>query len=400
MAWSLLLLSAAFLLLAVLIWRNQGLGWRLRKAEAQLANLTGHAVPEAERRKLLKTLFVLIAQQPDGANETVAYKAVELLQIAYGQGLARPDEPVSITSLVGSLLNQNRPDLAAAVLDTYRGLLRSLDSAEMAAEQLQTVGVMALKAKQSFVADKAINILFLLFENPERAADEQAVTAALGALRVIGKFALKRADHDLFREMIARLRGFLATNPQPAVTTDSLVAVLSLWMHIIVSKQDDTSLALVIDCVQELIDSNVIDTPVISGLLSEWRDLAGMASLNPNSRIATVIIHDMVKLAAKTQDIALWTSMVSAVMKIVRLVIEQYGLGYAFPLLYPLLDASREMFVSQVRFPVEAAVSDFRQPALAVVIKECLSVAEFAARMQITETTYDVIEKTLPNLAR
>ncbi|KYZ76991.1 hypothetical protein AXX12_02280 [Anaerosporomusa subterranea] len=393
MAWLFLLLSAAFLLLAVFIARSRGLEWKLRKAEAQLAKLAGKNVSAAERYQLLKTLFVLIAQKPDGADDKVAYKAIDLLQLAYGQGLARPDEPVSITALVGSLLSQGRSDLAAAVLDTYRGLLRDLGSAEMAAEQLQTVGVMAMKAKQSFVAAKAIDILFTVFEKPEKAADPKAVTAALGAVRVIGKFALKRGEQDFFRELVVRLRGFLVASPQPAVSAASLVAVFSLWMQVIVSKQDEVALPLLLDCAQELVDRKVIDKSIISGILSEWRDLAGIASLNPHSQMAAIIIKDMVKLAEKTQDAALWGSMVSAVMKTVRVVIDQYGTGYAFLLLYPLLDASRKMLGAQIRFPAETAVSDFRQHALFSVVKEFLAVAEFVARSRIAGTTYDVVEE-------
>lgn len=393
MSWFLFALSAAFFLLAIFIWSRQGRQWKLRKLDARLAKGIDKNVPEAEKRKLLKTLYLLIAEKPEETTETIAYKAIDLLQLAFGQGLARPDEPIHITALVGTLLKQNRPDLAAAVLDTYRGLMRSLSSAEMASEQLQTVGVMALKAKQSFVASKAVHILFALFEKPERAAEAQAVTAALGALRVIGKLAISRSDHDFLRELLARLCGFLAVKPQPAIVSSPLVAVFSLWMQIIVSKQDETALSLLMDRIQQLADHQVIGPPVIRGILYEWQDLAGIASLNPHSPVAVSLIHNMVVLAEKTQDSSLWADMVSAVMKIVRLIIEQYGLQFAFPLLYPLFDSSRQMLADQVRFPIEAAISDFRQRALAVTLREALSIAEFAARARIMGTPYEVIEE-------
>lgn len=393
MAWILIVLSAAFLLLAFFLWRrNQKPHAKLRLAEAKLMKLAKSSSTKAEQRALLKTLFLLIAQSP-ATDETIGYKAIDLLQLAYGQGLARPDEPVSLTGLIGSLLNQNRPEMAAAVLDTYRGLLRGLSSGQAAAEQLQTVGVMAMKAKHSFVAAKAVDIMFTVFERPERTADSEAVTAIIGALRVIGKLAIKREDHEFFRELVFRLRGFLAGTPQPAVSPAALVSLLSLWMHVIVSKQDETALTLLIDNVQELADRKLIDKPVIRGLLIEWQDLAGIASLNPNSQIAAIIIHDMVVLAEKTQDAALWSEMANAVSKVVRLIIEQYGTSYAFPLIYPMLDECRKMLAAQIRFPLETSVGDFRQKAICTVLKESLSVAEFAARARITGTTYDVIEE-------
>jgi hypothetical protein len=392
MAWLFLLLSAAFLLLAVFIVRSRGLEWRLRKAEAQLTALTGKNASAAERYQLLKTLFLLIAQQPEAADEKLAYKAVDLLQLAYGQGLARPDEPVNITALVGSLLSQDRPNLAAAVLDSYRGLLRELGSAEMAAEQLQTVGALAMKAKHSFVAAKAIDILFTVFEKPERAADAKAVTAALGALRLIGKFALKRAEQDFFRELVVRLRFFLSASPQPAISAASVVDIFSVWLQVIVSKQDQNALSLLLDCVQDLVDRKLLDQASIKGIFSEWADLAGTASMNPHSQIAAMVINSLVIMAEKIQDARLWGSLVAAVMKFARVVLEQYGTSYTFPLLYPLLDASRKMVGDQVRFPAEAVAGDFRQRALFSVVKEFLAVAEFAARSRITGTTYDVIE--------
>lgn len=393
MTWFLLLLCVAFLLLSISLWSRRGSQWKLRKVEAQLAKESGKSIDTTKRRKLLKTLYILIAEKPDGNTETIAYKAVDLLQIAFGHGLARTDEPVHLTALIGSLLNQSRPDMAAAVLDTYRGLLRSLGSAEMASEQLQTVGVMALKAKQSFVASKAVQILFTLFEKPERTTDTQAITAALGTLRVIGKIAISRSDHDFFRELLARLCSFLAVKPQPAVASHSLIAVFSLWMQVIVSKQDEAALMQFMDRIQQLVDDQLMGEPVIRGILYEWQDLAGIASLNPNSPIAANIIHNMVVLAEKSQDSLLWADMVSAVRKIVCLIIEQYGIISAFPLLYPLFDSSRQMLADQIRFPVEAAVSDFRQRALAVTLKETLSIAEFAARARIMGTTYEVLEE-------
>ena len=400
MDWILLGLSAAFLLLAVFLRWSREPESKLGAAEALLAKLSqDKACAETDRRKLLKMLFLLVAQQPadkigncgTDESEVIAYKAVDLLQLAYGHGLARPDEPACITSLVGSLLSQNRPGLAAAVIDTYRGLIRTLGSATMAAEQLQTVGVMAIKAQHLFVAAKAVDILFAVFEKPEKTADFQAATAAIGALRVIGKFTLKRGDHEFFRELIARLRVFLSSTPQPAFATSDLVSLLSTWTQVIVNKQDEAALTMLIDCVQELAETQLITKSVISGLLADWQDLAGLASLNPNSQIAAVLIHDMVILGVKTGDPGIWADLVKGITKIVRLIIEQYGIADAFPLLYPLLDEGRRILSAQLRFKVESSVSDFRQSALLVVIKECLSVAEFAAHARITGTTYTVL---------
>jgi hypothetical protein len=265
----------------------------------------------------------------------------------------------------------------------------------MAAEQLQTVGVMAIKAQHPFVAAKAIDILFAIFEKPEKMADTQAVTAAIGTLRVIGKFTLKRGDHDFFRELTARLRAFLSSTPQPAFVANDLVALLSLWTQVIVNKQDETALTMLLDCVRGLAEKDLLTKSVISGLLSEWQDLAGLASLNPNSQIAAILIHDMVILGVKTGDPTLLSELVKGITKNVRLIIEQYGTTFAFPLLYPLLDEGRRLLSDQLRFNVESSVSDFRQSALLVIVKECLSVAEFAAHAKITCTTYDIMVEFL-----
>lgn len=394
MAWILLIWSVAFLLLAVFLWRrNQRPDVRLKYIETRLAKLPQQPILETEKRKILKTLFSLIIRQSQNPDHTAVYKAIDLLQLAYGQGVARPDEPVAVTSLISTLLGCNRPDLAAAALDTYRGLLRTFNNGQMAAEQLQTVGVMAMKAKHSYVADKAVDILFTMYEKPDKIADATAVTATIGTLRVIGKFALKHEDRDFFRELVTRLRNFLALQPRPAAPPEALVILLSLWVHVIVSKQDESSLTLLTDSVREMAEKKLLDEQVISGLLREWQDIAGIASLNPHSQIAAILIYDMVLLAEKTQEVKLWTEMAAAVSKIVRLIIEQYGIPYAFPLLYPLLDECRKMLTAQVRFSLESAVNDFRQQAICIVIKEVIAIAEFASRTRITGTTYDILEE-------
>ena len=394
MEWILLICSAAFLLLAIFLWqRKRRPESRLKDIESRLARLPNQPLTDLEKRKLLRTLFSLIAKHVHDTDQTAVYKAIELLQLAYGQGVVRPDEPVAVTSIVSTLLGQNRPELASAALDTYRGLLRCYNNSQMAAEQLQTAGVMAMKAGHAYVADKAVDILFTMFEKPEKAADPATVTASLGVLRVIGKLAIKRQDHDLFRELVNRLRSFLALEPPPAIEPEALVIMLTLWTHAIVSKRDENSLTLLTDSVQELAEKQLLSKSVVKGLLREWQDLTGIASLNPHSKISAILIHDMVILAEKTKDNVLWMEMAVAVGKISRLIIEQYGMAYAFPLLYPLLDESRKMLVAQVRFPVESTEAYFRQYALFCVVKQAIAIAEFAARSRITDTTYDVLEE-------
>lgn len=389
---TLALLSAAFLLLAVYLKKSRRAEWKLRAVEADLMKWGNKPPGEEARRKLLKTLFALAAQgvtEKDG--ETVSYRAVDLLQLAYGQGIARPDEPVHITALVSSLLNQNRPGLAAAVLDCYRGLLRKIDNAAAAAEQLQTAGVLAMKAKHGFVAAKATDILLTIFERPENLANREAVAAALNMLKICGKYALKRDDLDYYRELVARLKAFVTGNP--AYEARDMVSLLSLWLHVIVSKQNEAALTLLTDFVQELTDRKVFSRKVVEGILAEWQDLAGIASLNPASPIAAIIIHDMVALAAKIADNECWTNTVNACARIVRMIIEQYGTQYAFPLLYPLLDEGRKLLSDEIRFDVKSTTSDYRQRALFTVVKEFISVAEFAARVRITGSTYDIINE-------
>lgn len=369
--------------------RCRGTEWQLRTTEANLLKWAQKPPTAATQQKTLKNLFALIAREALAGNESNAFKAVDLLQHAYGQGLMRTDEPVHITTLVSSLLHQDKPGLAAAVLDTYRGL-RRLEQVSMIAEQLQTVGVLAIRAKQNFVAAKATDILFAVLERTDVTADRQAVASALGMMKILGKHALKRDDTDYYRELITRLCAFLAADPQPAVQPQALAELVSLWLQVIVSKQNETALQLLTDNVLQLNEAKLLNQELLCHLLPDWQDIAGIASLNPYSTMAPTVIRSMVALAVSSGNISLWNVTTDGIAKTVRLITGQYSVQQAFPLLQPLLDESRKMLSAELRFDVASPVSAFRQQALCSVLRETLSVAEFAARTRISASPYDI----------
>lgn len=391
MSWLAVGFSAVVLLLAIIIgYRklNSSCSRRLHRLERQLTGLAPASSP-GKHRQWIKDLFSLIVCAAE-QDEATAYKAIDLLQLGYGHGIVRTDEAVHITLLTATLLSQGHDSLAAAVLDVFRGLSRQLDHTELTIKQLQTIGVMAMRAKKSFVAAKALTILLMLFEKPERQQDPAVVTAAINTLKVLGRFAIRSRDTDLFRETVAQLQKFLAMSPN--VESASLIGVFSVWLHAVVSKQNQLALTVLANCVQQLAEEKLISITVVAGTISEWRDLAGLAGLNPHSSMAAEIIQSMVMLGRQMESTVLWTNLVNAVMKVAYIVIEQFGVEYTFPLLQPLFEESRRMLVLELRFPLESEQAEFRQHALKRVFKECLAVADFAARLQMTVTTYEIID--------
>ncbi|MDU4962068.1 MAG: hypothetical protein E6X17_15540 [Sporomusaceae bacterium] len=385
MAWVALLLSAVLLLVAFGFRRRPQR--RLQQAASRLALLTGKDVSAAERYQLLKELFGLVAR-PQDADEKVAYQAVDLLQTAYGRGLARPDEPIHLTSLAGALLSGGNPGLAAAALDCYRGLLRTAD-AVMAAEQLQTAGVLALRAKQGFVAAKAVDILFALVERPARAADPAAVAAVLGAVRIIGKLSLGRGDRAFFRELTVRLRTFLFASPPPAAPDAAVAGLFSVWLRTIINNQDEAALPLLAACMQDLAAHRPSEA-AFKSVLAEGIELAAAAGANPHNRTGPALLAVLTDLVRQAADIPLWRRLVMAAMQSARILLEQYDVRNVFTFLYPLLECSRLLVGEQIRFPGEG--NDFRRQALLCVIREFLAVAEFSARLRLTDTAYQVLE--------
>lgn len=346
----------------------------------------------AETRDLLRQLYTLIGCYINAGDPAGAYQAIDLLKTAFGEGLARPDEPQNLTAMITQAVRAKQPDIAAAAIDAFRPLLRHLPAADTpaAVQQLAPVAAITLREKYNFLAAKAAEIIFSLLERTGWDKDQAVIRAALRALATTGAMTLRRRDGDLFRELVARLTAAAATRP-PAEIAGELATLASNWLHRIVQNNDIAMYEILAAFVFAKAEDGYWPDDVIAGLVKEWNSLAGSASLRPRSQLAPRISELALRLALRTGSGKQWEAALAGAGQTARLSVQRHGLNEGFAIILPILEIGRELLAMELKFGGQENADPFRQQALYLTVREALAMAEFIARQDMVTTAGDIL---------
>jgi hypothetical protein len=143
--------------------------------------------------------------------------------------------------------------------------------------------------------------------------------------------------------------------------------------------------------ITRLAENGALDNKAVRLLVKEWQDLAGTATLNPTSELGMQINHFTLKLMLNQRDEKAWEQAVAGAGQVARLAILRSGVKDGFSALVPLFDIGRELLAMELKFGSAENAESFRQRALYAIVKECLALADFAARQDFVTTVGDVI---------
>ncbi len=210
-------------------------------------------------------------------------------------------------------------------------------------------------------------------------------------LRLVGVLALRRHETDLFRELTTRLAAIVAARPDSPGLSGEIVALTAQWLHRIVKHDDLAMFALLQNIALALPAQDALLAADIRLLIKEWQELAGTACLNPHSTLAEGIVSFTLELALARGSKSGWQQAVTGAGQVARLVITRHGIKAALPRILPLLSAGRELLSLELKVGSIENADSFRQQALYLVVRECLSLSEYAARQDLVTTAGDII---------
>lgn len=372
-------------------------GWvRSRRLEARFERLAVRASrvkrgrEKAQERELLRKLYALAHAGVASRNTLVAYRTIDLIKMVFGEGLLRADEPRQLTTLVVRGARAQELETAAAALDAFRQLLRHCppEMTPVAMEQLTYIAAVAMKDRHNFLAAKAVEVMFGVLAR--EGGESAGVLAALRALKTVGVLALRRKDQDLFREIATRLAE-LVPAPLASEPAGELVALAGMWLHRIVQDDDQAMFAVWAEWIGGMNERGVLGQESLAALTQEWQNLAGTASLRPNSVLAPLISGLALRTALGFWDLGLWEEAVGNAGQTAKMLIQRHGLKTAFPLVRPILETGRELLVLELKFGRQENADSFRQRALFYTVRVCLSLADYAARQDMISTAGDSI---------
>lgn len=379
-------------LLAGTLWR------RTRRFDLQIKAMSRRLMKLIRNRRrksgegdqFLKELYMLITRAVISKEQTAVYNTVDVLKLALGEKIMRPDEAMWLMSITVAALKAKEVDSAAIILEAFRPLIRELPTSDlkMAAEQLALISAVAMRERQPYIAAKVCEDLFQVLERLDQSTDLETVLAALRSVRIMGVLVLRRKETALFREINARLINWVVSGQNNQAVSE-VVLLYSVWLYRIVKTDNLSMFNILLEFIWRMADEKCFQKCNITLFLTEWSNIAGMAALNPYSPLAAYIVEQMLLLAGKEQKLDILLSAVRKTGYVIRLSITQHGIKTAFSLLYYLLETGRKMFVAELKFGEHS--DGYRKQALLQITKEIIALLTYTSRQDIIYTTGDII---------
>jgi hypothetical protein len=372
---------------------------RSRNAKRQLAILAGEVAGYSRQRRrkpqkaaaLLSRVFVLL-QKGIAVNDTdLCYRAVDILKTAYSEGVMRTDETAHIVSLAAVSMRERRTDITGQLVDAIRPIVKQQTTETLPAtlDQLRILAVIALREKQNFIADKAAGFVYSILEKEEWSVDPNITAKTLAVIRSMGTFVIRRRDTAMLREMTSKLiRWYQQTRPE---CQSDIMELTSAWLHRILYNNDLVALEVIEQFLKKISETKKLEGQSLFLLIEELKNLAGTSSLNPNSPMTPSLITMIIELGAVAETLPDCKKAVRAAGEVVRLSIYSFGMDTAFPVLVPLFNYGRKLLVMELKIGGITSEGSFRQQALFLLVKECISIMEFSARQGLTGSTGDAI---------
>ena len=380
-------------LMIVLWWQYwNNINWQIKLVTASLNQVIRGKKPERQKvQQILKKIHVMINKSIAQNNSQAVYQSLDLLKLAYGNGLVRPRESTTLTGICIAALHSKNPDTVSFVLDAFRPLVRQLPPEEVvsAVDQLTLIGAMALKQKYNFLAAKVVECVFFVMEQHQMAGKREIVVAGIKTLKVIGVLGLRRRDLSLFREMNMRLLGWLVTPIAHYDVTNEIIKMLSAWLYRIVGLNDKALFEDLAELTKHLIDAEDLSIDGIETLIDEWGDVAATACLNPNNPMAGLILEFLFSAVERPGLYKQWIKVVAVAGRVAKLAVHRRGLIGAFRVVHPIVEVGRRFLRAELKF-VEY-IDELHQQQLFRVVRECLTILNYAAKQNIMGSTGEII---------
>ena len=127
-----------------------------------------------------------------------------------------------------------------------------------------------------------------------------------------------------------------------------------------------------------------------SAFIDDWIKLAGIACLNPYSKIGPAIIAQIGETVFNMGEPHIFRRMIRAVVQIIAMTVMRYGLKEAFAVIHSLADLGRKILRDELVFGANS-ITGFRTTALKTLVHELLLVFDMLARQKMTVSGGELI---------
>ncbi len=386
-------------LLVLALWRWKANAWqrRYRRLRCRIDDWgEKKTADQLEARRLLKKLHKWLLASIEAGDEAGAYRLLELLKQAYGEGVYSLYEFSRLAGIVVRVLQrEDMQAIGVIAVEAFTPLIRRapLEELGQGADQLGLIGVLALRYRQPFLADKVVVELQRVMDRLTSQYAEEGIAALLRAIRVMGTMCLRRKNMDLFQALVRDIqeRMIQLTQNEKGIR-ESWMLVILFWLHRAARQNQLDAARLLCLVMEELWQSEKM---IIDAKSKEWLQdaiaAAATACFNPHSQIDQLIIAALTKSVATQSDALLWRSLVREVKRLAVFGAMRHGPARAMQLWLPVLEFARKCLRAQMRTGVQE--NELRHYVIVYVLQEMEAYIALLARNDMQKTPLDFLKQ-------
>lgn len=353
----------------LLNWKYICLRWQFHRSIGR------KKIGEKKIARMMRNIYALVDLAIRNANEVVAYKALDLLKLAFGEKMIRPDEAGKIMSLCVVSLKEKQYSITNYILDAYKPLIKNAESFSLGeiVKELNMVVHVAKRLHQEYLLSKVANYIF---EGVRSISGESETDAAIAidAMRAVGLNAAKMKDAALFREVNGCLLNFEFCEGSKVNRRMSLL--LSVWMHQIMKQDDKCLLAIFAETCRRFLDRPYFSAEIVSELIRDSDNLVCAIAANTRLKCTVNFIEFLLDLSSKSVEDR--RTAANIIVRIARLTAELHGIRQGFQTAAPLLEKGRSLLGEELKFT--KSDNAFRRKNLSIIIGELILLSDLIAR--------------------
>ena len=325
---------------------------------------------------LMRKVYFLINLAIATENQVFAYKVSELMKLSFGEKLMRNSEPKKLMALIIKAVKLKQYDVAEYLLAAYKTLLMHINekNANQCLRQLLILLVIMQKRNLTYLMSKVMECIFYSISKFDL-HEQRTRTISILALKRIGIIAIRKRDDALFIECKKYFLDIEITFEHYNIS-EQIEELLIDWFYYILKTNNECLFNLYQEFYEELYGKGLITSLIISRMIQEIPNIAGMAIMNLSSKCGDRVLCFLLKLSE--YDSCDMKPAVKSYLCLLKMAVENYGLDKSFSLFIPLLESGRKIYMHEQRFTHSSDIT--RKKNLKLLLNELIFFFEVEAR--------------------
>ena len=296
-----------------------------------------------------------------------------------------------ISAAIHHAIYARQPELTLTLLEGTRRFFAVSGPDELRGLLGQMTAVLAACTREKMIepAQKTTEMVLELMSVPNCPASGELLPMGAKFAGWAGRLALRRNDGSWFAEIVFGTAAWAAK----AGSGEAMLETVDSWLHRILRYDRVEAIPVVFEALTALYDAVEEKNAFLTNFLTEWRAVAAMACLNPESPAASLLVEELLAFAARTKAPENWAPVVEKVGEVAALAVTKHGIAAGFPVFRPLLDLGRLQLNDELKFGTGPDPENPRQRIIRLVCLATLRIADMAAHGDMGAVAGDKIEE-------